>query len=68
MNANTRIQTAKRDWQRWVLRMIRRYAVWEPMIGANRLAVYNAVDRLEASGKIRFDRRKGGYVLANTKR
>ena len=68
MNANQQIQSAKRDWERWVLQMIRKYTVWSPMIGANRLAVYNAVDRLEAGGKIRFDRRKGGYVLANPKR
>ncbi len=65
MNANERIQTAKRDWERWVLQMIRKNEVWEPMIGANRVAVYNAVDRLVARGKIRFDRRKHGYVLAN---
>jgi len=68
MNANQRIQAAKRDWERWVLRMVRKYTVWEPMIGANRLAVYNALDRLEAGGKIRCDRRKGGYVRANAKR
>jgi hypothetical protein len=63
----TMIKAAQRAHERHVLREIRNAVragtVWSPR-GPSSLALWSAVARLEAKGRITRRRRRKGYVLA----
>lgn len=62
-SANERIKAAKRDNEREVLKLVRRFNVWRPVMGCNSLAMLNALDRLTLAGRVKYDVREHGYVL-----
>jgi hypothetical protein len=61
MKANTRIEQAKKSNEKIVLNEIA-YNGSTPLVAARDLALWHAIDRLEAKGQIEFSRRLIGWV------
>lgn len=59
--ANQRIKQAMRQNERDVLRFVRKYGVYKPLLIDK--AWHNAIHRLIGAGKLRWSSRRGGYVL-----
>ncbi len=63
MNANERIQAARKFWDRWVIRRIRRDGSFNPLNGVGSPCILNALERAEAAGRIIYDAALHGYVM-----
>lgn len=63
LSGNPRIRSAQVDRERWVLRMIRKYDYYAPVLPG--VAIGNAIDRLLALGRIRlaYERRSDAKVV-----
>ena len=58
-----RIRAAQREYEQFVLQKIKKDGVYQRNIGATSRTITNAIERLEAKGKIRYSRAKFGYVV-----
>ena len=66
MNAYSKIRKAMLANERKVLAFVRRTGVYDPLLPSSR-AWRNALDRLEAKGRIKYSRRRGGYVVSGVR-
>ena len=61
---NAKIRAAMRENEQYIMALIERNGSFRPMPESCTLAIYNAIERLKKSGKIRFDRYRSAYVLS----
>ena len=63
MNAYERIQQGKKEYEQFVLGQIRKYGVYRHFdCGVPTRKSFNAVDRLEQKGKVKYSKKLGGWV------
>lgn len=64
MNAYERIQQGKKEYEQFILKEIKKrgvYRNWD--CGVPTLQSFNALDRLEQKGKVKYSKKLCGWVL-----
>ena len=59
MNAYQMIQAGKKEMEQFVMKSIRAMGTYRPLTPSTK--VFNAIDRLERQGKIKWHKKLGGY-------